>query len=784
MQQCSAALAVMGTSYEDAFALFTGAQEIIQDADRVGNGLKSVAMRIRGYSEDAETGGYQLDDSLKTISGDLIDLTKIADDPVLKNGISVFTDETKNLDDSEKKYKSLVQYLGEIAENWDKFSESTQTQLLQKLFAKTQSSVGAAIIENFDQVKNALTAMENSAGSADAEMEKVEETITFKLNKLKEVWVGFLQNVASKEWIKAIIDGLTKISEVIVNILETPGLNIAAIAAFGKLVVSTIKSISSPLTELSVIINSLSKVNKVSLAADKKTVSSQVFSTIKSMFESAKADNLDGIEDSCTLLMELQGAGADAAESVAEAGTVVASSSKKFGGLSTVLTGLQTGFANLAAKIGVSTTALGVFTGIIGATVAAGTALYLVNKYDAEYVGKLNDEVEEITETFKTSNAEAQTTISEIDSIKDEYMELAKGVDKYGNNVSLSADSFEKYNEYSNQIAQAFPQLIDGYSDAGDAILVCKDNVDALNEACKIKGFEAYTDTLTVENLNKIAEAYDIAQNGRKGILPWNDTKGVSDKTDDLEKFKKTIKDYKTLVEQASAEGITMADVFNSSRGSSVFKADAKEYKKQFDSYIKEIKKYGKEFDIDVSDILPDIEMTETGDLEAVINVWLSNFSELKEGLSEDTQEMNEQFEMMVQSAVKNLRETENYDEESVSNLAKIITALKGTDKIDSLLEESKGTDTYSKVRDLMDSILDGGLDSELNTTMNELLAIDPSTYSSIGEAETKIDSLTNRIVNYVNSLNTESGSVDDLMNQYIEQENRLTEARKKRQEA
>ena len=140
MQQCSAALAVMGTSYEDAFALFTGAQEIIQDADKVGNGLKSVAMRIRGYSEDAESGGYVVDESLKNISGDLIELTKVADDPVLKNGISVYTEDTKYLDEADKKYKSLVEYLGEIADNWDKFSETQQTQLLQKLFAKTQSN--------------------------------------------------------------------------------------------------------------------------------------------------------------------------------------------------------------------------------------------------------------------------------------------------------------------------------------------------------------------------------------------------------------------------------------------------------------------------------------------------------------------------------------------------------------------------------------------------------------------------------------------------------------------
>ena len=139
MQKAGAALAVMGTSYQDAFALFTGADEVLQDADRVGNGLKTVAMRIRGYAENAETGEYEIDESLANISGDLINLTKIEGE--LPQGISVYTDDTKYLDDAQKKYKSLVEYFKELSTYWDKFSETQQTNLLQKLFGKTQANI-------------------------------------------------------------------------------------------------------------------------------------------------------------------------------------------------------------------------------------------------------------------------------------------------------------------------------------------------------------------------------------------------------------------------------------------------------------------------------------------------------------------------------------------------------------------------------------------------------------------------------------------------------------------
>ena len=114
----------------------------------------------------------ELDESLKNISGDLIDLTKTAQN---LQGISIYTDETKNLATAEKEYKSLVQYLGELSDAWDSFSQTQQNDLLQKLFGKTRAQAGAAIIKNFDAVRDALETMENAAGSADREMSVIQD---------------------------------------------------------------------------------------------------------------------------------------------------------------------------------------------------------------------------------------------------------------------------------------------------------------------------------------------------------------------------------------------------------------------------------------------------------------------------------------------------------------------------------------------------------------------------------------------------------------------------------
>lgn len=159
------------------------------------------------YDEETQ----QLSEDLVNVKGKVADLTKTASNP---NGISLFTDA------DQKHYKSMVEYLGEIADIWDDISEKNQTELLQLLFAKTRAQAGASIIKNFDQVRNALKVMEESAGSADREMGVVMETLDYKANKLKETWTGFAQSQLTQENLGNIIEFLNKASEGLTGILN------------------------------------------------------------------------------------------------------------------------------------------------------------------------------------------------------------------------------------------------------------------------------------------------------------------------------------------------------------------------------------------------------------------------------------------------------------------------------------------------------------------------------------------------------------------------------------
>lgn len=222
MERSAAALAAVGTSTKDAFALFSGIQEVLQNAEKSGTSLRSVALRLRSFDETTEE--YSSD--LKNITGELVNLTKTAEHA---EGISVFKP------GSTTEFKDLTDYFREIAGIWDEMSQKQQNDYLLKAFGRTQAQGGAALIQNFEAVDKALKEMNESAGSSDREMETVQQSLAYKLNELKETWVGIVQQTVKRGDISNILSGLTGISNVLGVIINKIGVGktlLAGISAF------------------------------------------------------------------------------------------------------------------------------------------------------------------------------------------------------------------------------------------------------------------------------------------------------------------------------------------------------------------------------------------------------------------------------------------------------------------------------------------------------------------------------------------------------------------------
>lgn len=220
LTRSSSAMHEANNTLEETIALGTAATEITRDAASVGNALKTVSMRIRGYDEETEeyVGG------IEELEGDIADLTKSVKHPL---GVSLFKDDAKT------EFKSTAELLRDISAVYDELTDKQQANLLEKLAGKRQGQIVAAILNNFDAVDKSLTTMADSAGSAMNEMEIIEQSLEFKLNALKETAVGVFQNLFQTDEMGTVIDILTNLLEIFDFLTEKLGLFGTIIAGIG-----------------------------------------------------------------------------------------------------------------------------------------------------------------------------------------------------------------------------------------------------------------------------------------------------------------------------------------------------------------------------------------------------------------------------------------------------------------------------------------------------------------------------------------------------------------------
>ena len=201
LQDSVSAMAEGNNTLEETIALETAAFEIVQDQS-VGNGFKTVALRLRGINEETQ----ELDETLTTIKSDLYDLT----------GVSVMQDANT--------YKSTYQILKEISEVWDDLTDKVQAKTLELMFGKLRANIGASVIKNFSAAEKAMNDMANSAGNAEAEMSIMADSISYKLNRLQETGTGIAQNLFDRDDMKHVLDFFNSLAGVLDFATEKLGL--------------------------------------------------------------------------------------------------------------------------------------------------------------------------------------------------------------------------------------------------------------------------------------------------------------------------------------------------------------------------------------------------------------------------------------------------------------------------------------------------------------------------------------------------------------------------------
>lgn len=247
LTRSSAAMSAANNTIKETVALESAAVQITRNAETTGTAFRTMSMRIRGYDEETE----EYIGDVEELTGKIADLTKTAKTP---GGISLFTDETKTT------YKSTYQILKDISEIYNDLTDADQAALLETLAGKRGGQVLAGLLEDFSEVERAMSEVQQSAGSADNEMAIVEESLVYKINRLKETWVGVLQELIDSGKLGKIIDFLTAISEILGKIITTQGPFLTLIEGLGlRKLILNLEKIPPLLSTLQGVLNGFSK---------------------------------------------------------------------------------------------------------------------------------------------------------------------------------------------------------------------------------------------------------------------------------------------------------------------------------------------------------------------------------------------------------------------------------------------------------------------------------------------------------------------------------------------
>ena len=184
------------------------------------------------------------------------------------------------------------------------------------------------------------------------------------------------------------------------------------------------------------------------------------------------------------------------------------------------------GYAKYLVAVKAKTIGLTVATTALNAAISWGvsalTGLIISGLSSAvNYTKNMRENVEKLTTTYQDNVKTLNTNKETLDSVKEQYTTLSKGVDSLGNNVSLTTDQYKEYNKISNQIADMFPSLVTGWDEQGNAILSCKDNIEKLNDAYRQAEINNANSFINNKNSNDIYADWKNQQYGTNGLFKY-----------------------------------------------------------------------------------------------------------------------------------------------------------------------------------------------------------------------------------------------------------------------
>lgn len=180
-----------GNDINEAVALITAGNAIVQDPSQVGAGMRTISLRILGTE--------QAKDELASLGEDVEDFvvqTASKIDETVKAYTAVASNQFKGVSllDDNGNYRDTYEILQDIADVYQEILETDKKAgtnrgqaLIELLAGKNRANIAASILSNPDLLRDVYETSLDSAGSAQAELDKY-------LASIEHIWKKFVTN--------------------------------------------------------------------------------------------------------------------------------------------------------------------------------------------------------------------------------------------------------------------------------------------------------------------------------------------------------------------------------------------------------------------------------------------------------------------------------------------------------------------------------------------------------------------------------------------------------------
>lgn len=457
MSRTASAASMAGVSMDKLIGMISTVKEVTQASDEsVGNMFKSVFSRMNqikaGKFVDEET-GESLNDTEKVLN---------------KIGISIR--------DTNGQFLSSEKILDEVGSKWKSFDGVTQRAVATAMAGTYQYNKLISLFDNYSKALQYTEVSANSAGTAiDKFNNSYKESLEAKTNTLQAAFESMILNSDMDK----VYSNIIKATTALIKFIDKTGVLKGALA--GLTVTGGIKTFVTIKTGIQEAYIELNKFKNALDLVSKSKLSTIEYDRLLLLTNGLSNSQLKMIVSSQALTQAqrkqlLVASGLSSQEAELQL---------KTWGLSTANNGLT------ASTKSVSNAFSGLWTIIkahplvvLGTAVTAGVMIW--QKYKQSVID-IKEAGETARSEFKSIQDEMNSTASKVNEVKDRYAELAQGVGDLGkatqNQGSLSNDDYEEFLNISNDLADLFPTLTNGYTDNGDAILDLNGDVQTITSS-------------------------------------------------------------------------------------------------------------------------------------------------------------------------------------------------------------------------------------------------------------------------------------------------------------